>query len=40
MVARGNLLRLRPDLVRNKVALEKRLVKVEKLGKGKENFLT
>ena len=30
---------LRPDLIRNKVALEKRLVKVEKLGKGKGNFL-
>ena len=36
MVTRGNLLRLRPDLIRNKVDLEKRQVKLINFGKVKE----
>ena len=40
MVARAHKATLlRPDLIRNKVEIEKKLVKVEKLGEGKGNFL-
>ena len=40
MVARAHKATfLRPDLIRNKVEIEKKLLKVEKSGEGKGNFL-